>query len=576
MISTSSRVLCLLVAVSSLRLFAAPAIELQESAECRSPSALEPAGNYIVPGTRGKIVYREIDGSELAMDAFYDPAEPSRPLVILIHGGAWTGGSRVTFISQWLEWLTRIGVNWASVDYRVGPGVTLDQQLDDLDAAADMIRCNARRFQADPGRLVLWGEHAGAYLAALAAARSPERYRGVVLMGGIYDPTDLPAWKTDGHWRRSLTGESRAAAELALARAAVRHMPPILAVHGGADTEVPFAAVRSYCAEVRENRGSCSEIEVAGGTHRAENWLPSQQSYRSAVEEWLVTQVGPLSGRTGFPEHPNLRKDLRFSRLPGNGSSTGLRLDAWIPTGEGPFPAAILVHGGGWEAGSKVTYLAPLLGLLARAGFAWFSIDYRLTPDVLHPEQVADVQRAIRFIRHHAREFNVDPERMALIGESAGGQLVMQVAASPGSGDPAASDPVDRVSCQVAGVVSFYGVYDFLPLVADAGPRSFLFRLFGHSRLDDDGRELLRQYSPYFHVHPGMPPVLLIHGTAERLWEQGLAMQQRLREVGVPVEMVALPGAPHGMEHWEGRPEWAYGDALVRWLRETLSPPSAR
>jgi acetyl esterase/lipase len=68
-----------------------------------------------------------------------------------------------------------------------------------------------------------------------------------------------------------------------------------------------------------------------------------------------------------------------------------------------------------------------------------------------------------------------------------------------------------------------------------------------------------------------MPPLLLIHGTNERLWEQGTAMRDRLREVGAPHELVALEGAPHGMENWEGRPEWAHYKAkLVEWLRQQL------
>ena len=99
-----------------------------------------------------------------------------------------------------------------------------------------------------------------------------------------------------------------------------------------------------------------------------------------------------------------------------------------VPPGDGPFAGVILAHGGGWEAGDKVTYLTPILEPLARAGLAWFSIDYRLTPEYRHPQQLDDLRRAIRYVRHHAASFGVEPGRLAVLGESASGQMVAQLA----------------------------------------------------------------------------------------------------------------------------------------------------
>jgi acetyl esterase/lipase len=119
-----------------------------------------------------------------------------------------------------------------------------------------------------------------------------------------------------------------------------------------------------------------------------------------------------------------------------------------------------------------------------------------------------------------------------------------------------------------AAAVSFYGVYDFLPMVTDASPRSLLVRLFRMASLDEEARRVLRRYSPLYNVRRDMVPMLLIHGTNERLWEQGVAMQKRLQQAGAPGELYALEGAPHGMENWEGRPEWqSYKAKLVAWLR---------
>jgi acetyl esterase/lipase len=121
-------------------------------------------------------------------------------------------------------------------------------------------------------------------------------------------------------------------------------------------------------------------------------------------------------------------------------------------------------------------------------------------------------------------------------------------------------------------VVSFYGVYDFMPILGETGPGSRLDKLFGLRALDDAGRDLVRRFSPIHHVTKDMPPLLLVHGTSEELWKQGVAMRDRLRDAGAPHELLALEGAPHGMESWEGHPEWAhYKKILVEWLGERLA-----
>ncbi|HLK34230.1 MAG TPA: alpha/beta hydrolase, partial [Terriglobales bacterium] len=132
----------------------------------------------------------------------------------------------------------------------------------------------------------------------------------------------------------------------------------------------------------------------------------------------------------------------------GHVGGVDLTLDANIPDGAGPFPAAVLVHGGGWVAGDKQQYITYIFQPLSAAGFAWFSINYRLAPQYHFPAPAEDVEQAIRFVKAHAADYRIDPRRMALIGESAGGHLVSYVGArnQPGS--------------QLAAVVSLYGIHD--------------------------------------------------------------------------------------------------------------------
>ena len=489
-------------------------------------AAGDPDGNFIVPGTRGAIVYRRVDGQDLKLDAYLQRRGTLRPAVVVIHGGNWTSGSRIAYVGQFLETLTRAGYNWFSVEYRLGVAERHGEALDDLRAALAFVRAHAKDLRIDSERIALLGEDAGAYLAAALAAEKPAGVRGVVLIGGLYEASGAPPTKT-----------------------AAAGAPDVLAIHGGRDTEVPPEQARRFCESVVAAGSRCDVQIVDGAIHRAENWLPSQWAYRDAVVQWLGTRIGPER-----PDHEPYQTSLRKGVV--YDPDHGLKLDAWTPSGRGPFPAVVLAHGGGWEAGDKVTYITPLFAPLARAGFAWFSIDYRLTPQVRHPEQIEDLRRAVAFVRSNARRFRIDPRRIAVVGESASGQMAALLATQ---------DPT------LAAAVSFYGVYDFMPLVTDTSPGSRLDKLFGLRALDDAGRALIRRYSPIHHVTREMPPLLLIHGTNEGLWAQGVAMRDRLREVGARHELVALEGAPHGMENWEGRPEWAsYKTRLVEWLSRQL------
>ena len=102
-------------------------------------------------------------------------------------------------------------------------------------------------------------------------------------------------------------------------------------------------------------------------------------------------------------------------------------------------------------------------------------------------------------------------------------------------------------------------------------------RLFRRNVLDEESRALLRRYSPLYTAHKDMPPALLVNGTGERLWAQAQAFAQRLTELGARHEVLAVEGAPHGMENWEGRPEWAgYKQKVVEWLGERLRPRPGR
>lgn len=514
------------------------------AAQCLPLTVRNPEGNYIIPGAKGGIVYRRIDGVELSLDAYVQQRGGRRPAVMVIHGGNWDTGSRVAFVGQFLELLTQAGYNWFSVDYRLGGLAKAADALGDLRAALDFIRCHAREFRIDPNNLALLGEDTGAHLAAMLATERPAGVKAAVLVGGQYDLRAIANLK------------SNPAGEELLARFSPllhvkKEMPAVLLIHGTNDREATPMQAQAFHDAIKAQGGDCGYHPVEGAIHRPENWWPSQWSYKSAMISWLAERLGHTKVEHA-PYKSNLRKELVYD------AERQLKLDAWTPRGPGPFPAVIIAHGGGWEAGDRVTYVTPLFEPLAKAGIAWFSIDYRLTPQVRHEEQLADFRRAIRFVRENAKQFRIDPNRIAILGESASGQMAAQIATERPEG--------------VIGVVSLYGVYDFNAMVTEYTPRSIPARLFGAQALDENARAAMTRYSPIENLRSGMPALLLIHGTNERLHAQGVAMARRLAAMQAPYEFLEVEGAPHGVENWEGHPQWmGYKKKLVEWLRATFA-----
>jgi len=510
---------------------------------CPALRVRNPAGNYFIPGVRGDIPY----SGNLALDAYVQQGPARPPSVIVVHGGGWTSGSRIAHVGQILETLTRGGFNWFSLDYRLSGLERYEDSVADLRSGIAFIRCHAADFRIDPNRLVLLGEDSGAHLTALLSGERLPGVVGVVLIGGFYDLTAMNPVPT-------------AVARDFLVRAspiakALGGRPPTLVIHGGADNEAPGERARHYCDSIVGSGGRCQFIEVDGASHRSENWWPSQWHYKAAINQWLVSLEAGLPANYR-PIPGMIQKDIVYQ------ASARLALDACLPSSTTPVAAVLVVHGGGWEAGDKATYVTPVFEPLARAGLAWFSIDYRLTPAFTHDDQLQDLRDAIRFVRAEHRRFNIDPSRIFLLGESASGQMVAQVATE------------DR---SLAGVVSFYGVYDFNAMVTDASPRSLLVRLFRRTELNAKSRAELQRYSPLYGAHKDMPPMLLVNGTAERLWGQAQAFDKRLTQLGVRHDLVAIEGAPHGMENWEGHPEWMfYKQRVVRWIEQTLRGQDSR
>ena len=258
-----------------------------------------------------------------------------------------------------------------------------------------------------------------------------------------------------------------------------------------------------------------------------------------------------------FQARAELQKDIEFAK-PGGVSLT---LDAFTPEGAGPFPTCILVHGGGFTKGDKTSFIKPLFAPLSEAGFVWFTINYRLAPDHRYPACVEDAESAIRWVRAHAKEYKVDVNRIALIGESAGGHIVSLVG-TRAKGDTA-----------LAAVVPFYGPHD-LEFQADNrhAVGASLTALFGITEeLSESNRQVLREASPSRHVHAGMPPYLLIHGTKDDKvpYEQSVRFQKQMTAAGNACDLSTITDGIHGMGGWDKLGS-TYAKDMIAWLKKTL------
>ena len=244
----------------------------------------------------------------------------------------------------------------------------------------------------------------------------------------------------------------------------------------------------------------------------------------------------------------------------------------------------IFVSGSGWQAplaygavglkeGQIATWGPPLLS----AGYTVFAINHRATPRFHYPAAVEDVQRAVRFVRHHARQFSIDPNQLGAVGGSSGAHLIGLVALLAQAGISGDSDPVNREPATLQAIVLRAAPTD-LGKMSHGAVVLFMERL----STAPDGEKVYSAASPITHVSASSPPVLLLHGDSDDTvpFEQSVAMEGALRRVNVPVKLVRIAGGEHGPNFGtEGKPHADLPKVLgetVTWLNDHLKPQSTR
>ncbi len=254
------------------------------------------------------------------------------------------------------------------------------------------------------------------------------------------------------------------------------------------------------------------------------------------------------------PQHPNYLADLVYANH--DGIDLHIQMLSQAKSGD-HLPCLVYVQGSGWGKQQTQLYL-PKMMPFAYAGYVVACVEYRTSAQARFPAQIQDTRCAIRFLRKNAQTYGIDPQHIALMGDSSGGHTVLMAALADGfiEDTPDYSEYPSNVNC----VIDFYGPTDMLASGLDQRwknmtqerKKEFVFR----AETDAQMRALIQQGNPltYISADRPLPPVLLMHGDRDPVvpLNQSVILYEKLRETGHDVEFYKILGAGHGVGFWIG------------------------
>ncbi len=255
--------------------------------------------------------------------------------------------------------------------------------------------------------------------------------------------------------------------------------------------------------------------------------------------------AGPLLGQGDAP-NVKLERGIVF----GKSGERELQLDLAMPArGEGPFPAVLCIHGGGWVSGDR-QQMSATIAVLAARGYVAVSPDYRLAPADRFPAPLHDCKAVVRWLRANAGTYHINSNRIGAMGYSAGGHLACLLGVTDRSDGLEGDGGNAEQSSRVQAVVSFFGPTDLRrPGFSKEAQVNNLAPLLGGTLQEQP--EKYRQASPVVYVHKDPPPILFLHGTRDPVVpvDQSQQLAEQLRRAGGKARVVLFPGEGHG---WRG------------------------
>jgi acetyl esterase/lipase len=295
----------------------------------------------------------------------------------------------------------------------------------------------------------------------------------------------------------------------------------------------------------------------------------------------VVGAIILLSAAAGRCEEPGFsrKEDVIYGRK----SGVALTMDVFTPKEPNGLGVILVVSGGWFSADEAIN--PGFFGDVTKRGYTVFAVVHGSQPKFTIPEVIADMHRAVRYIRRHASDYKIDPERIGIMGGSAGGHLSLMQGTAGNAGDEKAQDPVERESSRVQCVACFFPPTDFLnygkpgEIALGVGALKDFKAAFDFHEFDPETKhfvpvtdvdkvlEIGRQISPITHVSADDPPTLIVHGDKDELVpiQQAQVLVEKLKGVGVKAELATKEGGGHGWPEWEKDTE-----KLGAWFDENL------
>lgn len=289
-----------------------------------------------------------------------------------------------------------------------------------------------------------------------------------------------------------------------------------------------------------------------------------------------LSPFAPAAKPAPAPAAPPVDRNVIYGMV----SGAALLMDVHRPARSNGL-GIIFISGSGWQASTEYG-ATPLkeqqVGLwgppLLAVGYTVFAINHRAAPRFHYPAAIDDVQRAIRFVRFHAKDYGIDPARLGGVGGSSGGHLIGLAAMLASPGNPADADAVNRESAALQAVVLRAALLDLRTIDTVEGI-AYVTSFMEAPPSQASAAAVYAAASPITHVTDKSPPTLLIHGDADTLvpLRQSTAMEALLGKSGVPVKLLVIPGGVHGADF--GLPQKpgefpGYYGAMVDWLNRYL------
>ena len=265
-----------------------------------------------------------------------------------------------------------------------------------------------------------------------------------------------------------------------------------------------------------------------------------EQAVQAAILLGRIKLINAMN--ISVPNHVEEKLNIEY----GTGGDRNLHLDLYLPRGRTkPTPAILFIHGGAWKGGQR-SDMKFYCVKFAEKGYVTATVTYRLTGEAPFPAAVQDVKCAVRWLRANADKYKVDPKRIAVSGNSAGGHLSMMIGYSD---DPSLEGRGGHpgVSSRVCAVVNFYGPTD---LTTEFAKKQGVLKDFMDGKTFDEAPDAYKLASPLLHLTKDDPPTLIFHGTIDSTVPIGQADQlaDKLKNLGIDYVYERYEGWPHVMD----------------------------